>query len=205
MLLIMKAIKRFWWVLLAFFAIGWVVGLFVYDWDLFKYDFNLSLFDVLSLIITSAIGIYVAQSIQTSLERKKVERDIIFARLDYVEKSIEQLINDILQNPSVSTFKVTACISSCRRSWVKSNKIICETYPNSFNNNSNMELTRKLSSCFIKLNQLTSGEEEIDGVRMIEVADNQSTFHERRKAEISCKIDEIKNVIIDLKLIISHE
>lgn len=197
MLITMKIIK-----FIFPFVLGWVVGLLLYDYPLFFYSWEISAFDFLSLVVTSSIALYIARSIEGKLENRKTARDIVYARLDAIEYSLEKLLEEIGHEKEINYFKVVGITGSCRKRWQK----VCEIMDNQYKPliaKSNLgDYKNKVKSNFIKLNKLTTGE-IVNQFPTIEVRENRIKNLEARFILISNEIDIIRNVFIDIKLLIN--
>lgn len=95
--------------------VGGVLSLYFQDLGWFVYGNNISLVDIIELCVTSAIGIYIATSLQTNIENKKVEKEILFSRVDYIDVSLDSLLMEIMSNQPISIFRVNGVIGSCRK------------------------------------------------------------------------------------------
>lgn len=187
-------------VAVVFFALGWIVGLFAENWSWFVFSNEVSLLDVISLVITTAIGLYIADVIQKNLESKRVEKDIIFGQFNYVEEYLSELSSEVSKEQTDGTVDVLAKIGSCRKFWTKIVKMIKEMYgidPVKDNINPNE---------FIKLNQLCTKTAIIGATDDSVLAkDGKVSYSDTRKNEIFSEIDRIRMTIVDLKLLINKK
>lgn len=188
----------------SFFA-GGVVFLYLQDIRWFVYGNDISLFDVFELCITSAIGIYIASSLQTNLESRRYEKDIIFSRIDYIDNSLDALLSEIMSNPTVSVFRLNGTVGSCRKIWSKVSQLFRDRYAKEYNLETLMCFAKKLQNEMILVSKLSTGM-EISGNQEtnIMVKDNLCTYSEKRRNEILSEMSNIKNLITDIKLEINR-
>lgn len=182
------------------FTLGWATGLFAENWSWFVFNNEVSLLEVLSLVITTVIGLYVADVIQNNLESKKFEKEIIFGQFNFVEQYLSELRTEVLKVQSEGTVDIVAKIGGCRKFWSKIVTVIkvkygidlakCDINPNEF----------------IKLNQLCTSTPVI-GVQddSVIAKDGKVSYSDTRKNEIFSEIDRIRMIIVDLKLLINQK
>ena len=187
-------------VAIVLFALGWVVGLFAENWSWFVFSNEVSLLDVISLVITTAIGLYVAVVIQNNLENKRAEKEIIYGQFNFVEQYLSELRLEVSKEQSEGLNDIVAKIGGCRKFWSKIVTLIKGKYGinlSKYNINPNE---------FIKLNQLCTST-PIIGVQdnSVLAQDGKVSYSEFRKNEIYSEIDRIRMTIVDLKLLINQK
>ena len=185
---------------IVIFALGWVVGLFAENWSWFVFSNEVSLLDVISLVITTAIGLYVAVVIQNNLESKRAEKEIIYGQFNFVEQYLAELRSEVSKEQAEGSNDIVAKIGGCRKFWSKIVTLIKEKYGidlSKYNINPNE---------FIKLNQLCTST-PIIGVQdnSVLAQDGMVSYSETRKNEIYSEIDRIRMTIVDLKLLINQK
>ena len=185
---------------IVIFALGWVVGLFAENWSWFVFSNEVSLLDVISLVITTAIGLYVAVVIQNNLESKRAEKEIIYGQFNFVEQYLAELRSEVSKEQAEGSNDIVAKIGGCRKFWSKIVTLIKEKYGidlSKYNINPNE---------FIKLNQLCTST-PIIGVQdnSVLAQDGKVSYSETRKNEIYSEIDRIRMTIVDLKLLINQK
>lgn len=185
---------------IVLFALGWVVGLFAENWSWFVFNNEVSLLDVLSLVITTAIGLYVAVVIQNNIENKRVEKDIIFGLLNFVEQYLLELRTEVSKEQAAGSDDIVSKIGACRKYWSKIMTLIHDKYGIDFSSN-NINPNE-----FIKLNQLCTGTAIIGANdSSVLVKDGKASYSDTRKNEIHTEIDRIRMIIVDLKLLINQK
>lgn len=187
-------------VAIVIFALGWVVGLFAENWSWFEFSNEVSLLDVISLVITTAIGLYVAVVIQNNLENKRAEKEIIYGQFNFVEQYLTELRTEVSKEQAEGSNDIVAKIGGCRKFWSKIVTLIKDKYGidlSKYNINPNE---------FIKLNQLCTST-PIIGVQddSVIAQDGKVTYSETRRNEIYSEIDRIRMTIVDLKLLINQK
>lgn len=185
---------------IVIFAIGWVVGLFAENWSWFEFSNEVSLLDVISLVITTAIGLYVAVVIQNNLENKRAEKEIIYGQFNFVEQYLSELRSEISKEQTEGSNDIVAKIGGCRKFWSKIVTLIKEKYGidlSKYNINPNE---------FIRLNQLCTSTPIIGAQDNSVIAQNGKVIYsETRRNEIYSEIDRIRMTIVDLKLLINQK
>lgn len=186
---------------IVIFAIGWATGLFAENWSWFVFTNEVSLLDVISIVITTAIGLYVADVIQKNLESKRVEKDIIFGLFNYVEAYLSELGIEVSKNQEGGDSVVLlAKIGSCRKFWNKILKMMNDKYNIQFSTGSDY------SKEFIQLNRLcTSTPKKGANDTSIRITNGKIFYSDIRKNKIYSEIDRIRMVIVDLKLLINQK
>lgn len=187
-------------VAIVIFALGWVVGLFAENWSWFEFSNEVSLLDVISLVITTAIGLYVAVVIQNNLENKRAEKEIIYGQFNFVEQYLTELRTEVSKEQAEGSNDIVAKIGGCRKFWSKIVTLIKDKYGidlSKYNINPNE---------FIKLNHLCTST-PIIGVQddSVIAQDGKVTYSETRRNEIYSEIDRIRMTIVDLKLLINQK
>ena len=187
-------------VAIVIFALGWVVGLFAENWSWFEFSNEVSLLDVISLVITTAIGLYVAVVIQNNIENKRAEKEIIYGQFNFVEQYLSELRYEVSKEHDESSNDIVAKIGGCRKFWSKIVTLIKDKYGidlSKYNINPNE---------FIKLNQLCTSTPIIgDKDNSVIAQDGKVTYSETRRNEIYSEIDRIRMTIVDLKLLINQK
>ena len=187
-------------VAIVIFALGWVVGLFAENWSWFEFSNEVSLLDVISLVITTAIGLYVAVVIQNNIENKRAEKEIIYGQFNFVEQYLSELRYEVSKEHAESSNDIVAKIGGCRKFWSKIVTLIKDKYGidlSKYNINPNE---------FIKLNQLCTSTPIIgDKDNSVIAQDGKVTYSETRRNEIYSEIDRIRMTIVDLKLLINQK
>ncbi len=187
-------------ILVTTFVLGWVIGLFVENWSWFVFSNEVSLIDVIALVITTTIGIYVADVIQGNLDSKRVEKDIIFGQFNYVEQYLSELRSEVAKHETDGTVDVMAKIGGCRKFWSKIVNMIQEKYE------IDLQKERINPNEFITLNQLCTTTPIVGSEDDSVLARNGIvTYNDTRKNEIFTEIDRIRMIIIDLKLLINQK
>lgn len=80
---------------------GVIIGVFASNFEYFKLDSSISLSDIISVVIASSLGLYIADTIQSKLNNNKSEKDIITNEL----KEILIEINNLKQQNNRNLFQ----------------------------------------------------------------------------------------------------
>lgn len=161
---------------------------------MFCYDNSINLFDVISLVITSIIGIYIAYYLHIAQERTRVEKDIMLSELEKIETVMDELFKTFISSDSIDNFKLTSMIGSCRKRYSNFKNVDSSLYDTQDDSSRLDDITKG----FIRLNKLT--EREPDNDIDVKIANDIVTFSTQRKAEIINQIDSLCFMILNKKI-----
>lgn len=84
--------------ILFFLITGGLVGIIVKHWHLFTFDFEVSVFDVLTLVVTAFLAWWVAKKLERDSAVERCEKDILIEKL----KIMEGLVENVGQKTSIT-------------------------------------------------------------------------------------------------------
>ena len=186
--------------------VGILIGIFLQLTYSFPINFNsqIGLIDILELIITIFLGIYIARIIEKKLQDKRIEKDIFIKNIDQIEYLIQEFEKIEVGDP-ISYSKITNRISKARE---KKNRllfnIIKKVKPNKIINSQIEDVQIKLKNDFKILKNLLTNtpSQEIDqaDVRLI---NGKITYFDTRLKEIFAVLFDINDKLLELKLIVN--
>jgi hypothetical protein len=77
--------------IVGFISIGFIGGVVMSNWVYFEVDNKLNLFDLLDVIITSILGIYIAKTIQEQHSNSRNEKDFFISETKELKSYIDRL------------------------------------------------------------------------------------------------------------------
>ena len=115
-------------VAVALIALGWVLGQYIENIAFFTYSHEISLIDVISLIVTVFMAWYVSRILEKSIQDKRTEKDLILSKIDEVDQAINSLILLNSSESTVSYVKVVHILTKSRKWSVRFWNIIDQKY-----------------------------------------------------------------------------
>lgn len=152
----MKHIKRSLYGIIIF-AVGWVIGLLVKDWNWFQYDSSFNLFELFYCIVTLFISLYIANVIENVLQNKRSQKDIIIKKIEEVDGALVELLALFSYEKdnnrySISNFHILSKAKQISQLAQRFHKTIKHYYPDLLNDiNYECIKTRKLVNICTKL------------------------------------------------------
>lgn len=94
-----KKIGIFW--LFPIIILSGIFGYYTNSYELFKFKYEIDIVNLVTLIITSAIGIYIASSLQKNIDADKFEKALIFDNIRPIANKLKKIAEGI-NNESLS-------------------------------------------------------------------------------------------------------
>ena len=91
--------------------VGVILGLIIGFWDNIYWNFEISLFNVVSLLSTVFVTIYVAKVIQKTLQQRSNKDNLIIKRIDVIDDKLER-IGEFIQLDGFSYKALTSNFST---------------------------------------------------------------------------------------------
>lgn len=182
----------------AFFAIGVVIGLVIKYWRMLTFNFEVSVFDSFSLVITVMIAWWVAQKLERDTTQERCEKDIIIEKLKMLDGLIESLNHKIVDEDNVLLSSVTSIINSIDAHTNRIMEQIRNHYPSVLN--PNVDLIDGLN----QLDDLCTNDEG-DGI-VFEIMDVNSVCRyssERKDCIVSCT-NSLSDRIFNLEILVNR-
>lgn len=184
--------------IVAFCGIGVVLGLVIKYWRMLTFNFEVSAFDSLSLVVTVMIAWWVAQKLERDTSQERCEKDIIIEKLKMLDGLIESLNHKIVDEENVLLSSVTSIINSIDAHTNRIREQIKNHYPSVLNSDVD----------FIdELNQLDDfcTNDEGDGIESIIVDGNTvNRYTSDRKNIISSYANSLSDKIFNLEILVNR-
>ena len=97
--------------LIVFLGAGAFIGLFAKYANMLTFNFEISVFDVFSLIVTAVLAWWVAEKLEKDSDKERCEKEIIIEKLKSVDSLVEKL-NSRIEDRVVSLTEITSIINS---------------------------------------------------------------------------------------------
>lgn len=182
----------------AFFAIGVVIVLVIKYCQMLTFNFEVSAFDMFSLVVTIMIAWWVAQKLERDTSQERCEKDIIIEKLKMLDELIERLNHKIVDEDNVLLSSVTSIINSIDAHTNRIREQIKNHYPSVLNSDVD----------FIdELNQLDDfcTNDEGDGIESIIVEGNTvNRYTSDRKNIISSYANSLSDKIFNLEILVNR-
>lgn len=186
---------------------GIIIGIFLQLTFTFPISFNpqIGLIDILELIVTIFLGIYIARIIEKRLQDKRIEKDILLKNIEQIEYLIQEFEKIEVGEP-ISYIKITHRISKARE---KKNRmlsnIIHKVKPNKIIDSQIEDIKSKLKNDFKTLKLLlTNTPPQETGSTEVKVINGNITYFESRLNEIFAVLFDINDRLLELKLIVNN-
>ena len=185
-------------VAVALIALGWVLGQSIENIAFFTYSHEISLIDVISLIVTVFMAWYVSRILEKSIQDKRTEKDLILSKIDEVDQAINSLILLNSSESTVSYVKVVHILTKSRKWSVRFWNIIDQKYKglsNKEKDNYTSMLNKMREANILCTYTPPTGVDE-----NILIVDGEITYSNARKYEIDIKLESIRDDLIDFKM-----
>lgn len=185
-------------------AIGWLIG---NKWQLLecKLDLSFNIVDVITLIVTIAMGIYIAWILEKEVQDRRIEKDMYLAKIDAIDGILNEL-EEQFQSNNGSGIDYTKIVGIEHRVKTKRNSIFKHLLDNS-SGKIRKELERydnQLKEDFKELRiYLTMTEAGKSKPKDIEIKQNKAKYSEERISSILTSINSIDNKLLEIKVLIN--
>lgn len=191
--------KVFYFICIGCFIAGIAVGL-PFSCEKFSFAWKIELFDIISLIATIILAVYVASSLETRVQDDRIEKELHISQIGQIEALLEE-IEKILRADNIIYNDVNYRISLIRK---KKNSIFEAI--NSFDVNKDFKLkqyTEKISSSIDILKRLLT-ETSVDKSAEVIMKDGILNYSAERLTQINNEIDTLENDLFRFKIIINR-
>lgn len=185
-------------VAVALIALGWVLGQYIENIAFFTYSYEISLIDVISLIVTAFMAWYVSRILEKNIQDKRTEKDLILSKIDEVDQAINSLILLNSSESTVSYVKVVHILTKSRKWSVRFWNIIDQKYKG-LSNKEKDNYTSMLNK-MREVNVLCTYTPPTGVDENILIVDGEITYSNARKYEIDIKLESIRDDLIDFKM-----
>lgn len=185
-------------VAVALIALGWVLGQYIENIAFFTYSYEISLIDVISLIVTAFMAWYVSRILEKNIQDKRTEKDLILSKIDEVDQAINSLILLNSSESTVSYVKVVHILTKSRKWSVRFWNIIDQKYKG-LSNKEKDNYTSMLNK-MREANVLCTYTPPTGVDENILIVGGEITYSNARKYEIDIKLESIRDDLIDFKM-----
>lgn len=182
-------------VAVALIALGWVLGQYIENIAFFTYSYEISLIDVISLIVTAFMAWYVSRILEKNIQDKRTEKDLILSKIDEVDQAINSLILLNSSESTVSYVKVVHILTKSRKWSVRFWNIIDQKYKG-LSNKEKDNYTSMLNK-MREANVLCTYTPPTGVDENILIVGGEITYSNARKYEIDIKLESIRDDLID--------
>lgn len=185
-------------------SVGWMIG---HSWEVKKFclDLNVNLIDVISLLATIALGIYIAWILEKEVQDKRIEKDMYLAKINAIDE-IREKIEDIFQTSNGKDVDYKKVVSLEHRIKTKRDSIFKHILEKS-HGKIKKELTEhdtQLKSDFKDLrNFLTQTNANATEPQDIKIEKDKATYSESRTSSILSSLNNIDNRLLEIKVLVN--
>ena len=118
----------------TFLFVGGVIGLIVKHWKYVTFNFEISTFDCVALLVTVALAWWVAEKLEKDSDKERNEIDILIDKLKYLDEQIGKLDEIAVYAEIVPLSKVITIIGNLYTVTNHIEEVVKERYPEVFSN-----------------------------------------------------------------------
>lgn len=166
----------------------------------FSFSSKIELFDLISLIVTVILAIYVATSLERRVQDDRIEKELHIEQINKIEQSLRE-IEDILRGENIQYNDVISRISKIR---IKKNNIFSalqECLPE--HNSSIKEKVNSITQTIDSLKRLLT-DTSVDSGPDVVMKDGILTYSLTRVSDINNAICGLENDLYRLKIILNR-
>ncbi len=166
----------------------------------FSFSSKIELFDLISLIVTVILAIYVATSLERRVQDDRIEKELHIEQINKIEQSLRE-IEDILRGENIQYNDVISRISKIR---IKKNNIFSalqECLPR--HNSSIKEKVNSITQTIDSLKRLLT-DTSVDSGPDVVMKDGILTYSLTRVSDINNAICGLENDLYRLKIILNR-
>jgi hypothetical protein len=183
---------------------GWIIG---NKWQFLecKLDLTFNIVDVITLIVTIAMGIYIAWILEKEVQDNRIEKDMYLAKIGVIEGILDEL-DSMFHTYNGQSIDYKKVVSLEHRIRTKKNSIFKYILNNS-HGKINKELSKydeQLKTEFKDLrNFLTQTSVSESEPKDIEITDNQANYSSERTTNVLSSINSIDNKLLEIKVLVN--
>lgn len=196
----LKRIRKKAYNIFVFLVIGGIVGLIIKHWKYVTFNFEISAFECIALLVTVVLAWWVAEKLEKDSDKERNEKDILIDKLKYLDEQIGKLDEIAICADIVPLSKVITIIGNLFTVTNHIEEVIKERYPEVFNNNPDASYLPDLDSLDFVCT------DDADGGMVSEYRDNESIciYSEDRKTDIISYSVVISEKIFVLQILINR-
>lgn len=190
-----------WFYIICFIAFlgGICVGL-PFNIDGFTFSWKVELFDIVTLMATIILAIYVATSLESKVQDDRIEKELHIVQISQIETLLDE-IEHLLRSEQIIYKDVIYRISTIRKK--KNNIFSSINEEGNTNNKIPQENTAKISSAIDNLKRLLT-DTSVDNASEVTMRDGILSYSSERLSKINHEIDTLENDLFRLKIIINR-
>ena len=96
--------------IIVFLLAGIILGIIIKYWSSLSFDFEISVFDVFTLIVTAFLAWWVAEKLEKGSTMERCEKDILIEKIKMMDNFIESIQNKIVSSEAVPLSDVNELI-----------------------------------------------------------------------------------------------
>lgn len=184
--------------------VGWILG---NKWQCIEctLDLTFNIVDVITLIVTIAMGIYIAWILEKEVQDNRIEKDMYLTKIGVIEGILDEL-DGMFHSCNGQSIDYKKVVSLEHRIRTKKNSIFKYILNNS-HGKINKELTKYdelLKTDFKDLrNFLTQTSVSESEPKDIEITDNKANYSSERTTNVLSSINSIDNKLLEIKVLVN--
>lgn len=183
---------------LALIGFGWVFGQYLEGISFFTYSYEISLIDVISLIVTALMAWYVSRILEKNIQDKRIEKDLILSKIDEVDQAINSLISLNSSESIVSYVEVVHVLKKSKKWSARFWSIIEQKYKG-LSDKEKGNYTSMLNK-MQEANRLCTYTPPTGIDENILIVSGEIIYSNARKYEIDIKLESIRDDLIEFKM-----
>lgn len=185
-------------------AIGWLIG---NKWQILecKLDLSFNIVDVITLVVTIAMGTYIAWILEKEVQDRRIEKDMYLSKIDAIDEILNDL-EELFQSNNGTGIDYKRIVSIEHRIKTKRDSIFKHLLKNSYGKIKDglKEYDKQLKNDFKDLrNYLTMTDAGNSRTKSIVITKNQAKYSEERTSIILTSINAIDNKLLEVKVLIN--
>ena len=180
--------------------VGVILGLIIGFWDNIYWNFEISLFNVVSLLSTVFVTIYVAKVIQKTLQQRSNKDNLIIKRIDVIDDKLER-IGEFIQLDGFSYKTLTSNFSTLYVSLKRVLEEVKRFYPD-VDETGNMvnQMTLELRKLQYSSTYTPPRRDDNAVTTDISIVNDQVRYSMKKRQDVVNEISSFRDKIMDLQM-----
>ena len=180
--------------------VGVILGLIIGFWDNIYWNFEISLFNVVSLLSTVFVTIYVAKVIQKALQQRSNKDNLIIKRIDVIDDKLER-IGEFIQLDGFSYKALTSNFSTLYVSLKRVLEEVKRFYPD-VDETGNMvnQMTLELRKLQYSSTYTPPRRDGNTVTTDISIIDDKVEYSRKKRLDVVNEISSFRDKIMDLQM-----
>ena len=193
-----------WMAAILAFVLGWTAGQVFDGWAYFELDNSMNVSDVLGILVECGLAVFIVRAITKKDEERRVEKEFFISEYDKAQDVISELEKECatqnIMSLDVTTYNLARCRKMVVKIWLKTG----ELYPNFKKKNEGMQglLLSKIKSLNTKLTD-TKSYQGMKGVDPLKITNRKIYLNGTIKPMIDDDISELKQMLLDMKILVN--